>query len=224
MRGVALAFVDLFRPFLGALAWVGAVVALAVVLGLAFRLGGELLRIAVLVAVAVAVGFAALAGIGALLGLVPGAFWESVRSVAGAVVAVVLGAFVLATVGRLFLDQLRSGAHAGSGRTGVVMGAVAVGSTLALLMLVGNLFAVYDLYPDSIATWARATVLSDAPKFDAAMTLVVVGLCGIGVLRNLSRMRPEPDPLTFRRSLVYTVMGMITAGAIAALDKATSDD
>jgi hypothetical protein len=220
---LVLPFVGLFKPFLGALAWAGALLALAAVLGGVYLFGAKWARTAAVVTAWVAVAVGVLTGLGWLFGLVPTQFWHSAGAVIGWIFMALVAWFVLATVGQLVLDQLTSSKHAGSGRLGVVMGAIAIGSTLAMLMLVGNIYDVYDLYPSTVAGWARETVLSDAPKFDSAMALVVISLCAIGVLRNLSQMRPEPDLLEFRRSLIYTVMGMITAGAISALDKATSD-
>ncbi|MEU7789361.1 hypothetical protein [Amycolatopsis sp. NPDC049159] len=91
------------------------------------------------VALAWVVGaIAVFGGLGLLLGLVPQGFWDALGAVVVVVVQVVLALLAVATVGQLFVDQLRSTAIAGSGRKGVVMGAIAVGSALAVLMLIGN--------------------------------------------------------------------------------------
>jgi len=169
----------------------------------------------------IAVVMAVITGIALLVGLVPESVGPVVASVFRVVVSTLVVALVLATVGQLFVDQLRSTMLAGSDRLGVLMGAIAVGSTLALLMLVGNVYGVYDLYPDAVAQWAQTSVRSNDPRFDATVTLAVVALCAFGVLRNLGRMRPSPDRAMLGRSLIYTIMGVIAAGAIAAVEKGT---
>jgi hypothetical protein len=221
--GLVKPFVGLFEPVMGSWAWAGALGTVVLLLGGFYLFGSEGIRTAVAVAFWFAVLVAFLVGFGWLIGLVPAVFWTTAGAVAAWVFLVLVVLLALVTVGALVIDQLLSSKHAGSGRIGVVMGAIAIGSTLAMLMLVGNLHDVYDLYPQAIENWARAMVLSNDPKFDASMTLVVISLCAAGVLSNLFRMRPEPDLFEFRRSLVYTIMGMVTAGAIAALGKATSD-
>ncbi|MCG8927778.1 hypothetical protein [Lentzea sp. CC55] len=216
-------FVGLFEFLLGGFAWVGAALVVAVVLGTAYEARARWVK-----GVSPALGCAAvlvgvIAGGRWLIGLVPGEFWEEGASIGALVLGWLLAVVVCRVVGRLFLDQIRSGAHAGSGRRGVVMGAIAVGSTLAVLMLVGNVHGTYALYPADVESWARAVLLSDAPKLDATVTLLVIGLCVLGVLRNLGRMRDEPSTAEFRRSLVFTVVGVYLAGGVAGLDKETSD-
>lgn len=215
-----------FEPVFGGWAWLPAVLLLALILGLAFRFGPEWLKVTVGVLVFVLVFIAVVgvvfAGIELLVGLVPSSFWGAAGSVLGLVVGILVVGLILATVGQLFLDQLRSTMLAGSNVLGVVMGAIAVGSTLALLMLVGNVYGTYDLYPDSIAHWAQTSVRSnDEPQFDATVTLAVVALSTLGILRNLIRMRPSPDMAVFRSSLIYFIMGVIAAGMIAAVGKET---
>lgn len=211
-----------FALFMGDWAWAGLLTAFLVVLAIA--VSAEWLKSAALVVGALALVIGVLAGLSWLISLVPESFWTAVKSIAGTVLGWLLVAFVLAVVGQLFFDQLRSSKHAGSGQRGVVMGAIAVGSTLAILMLIGNVHDAYDLYPSVISNWARGAVFSGSPKLDAVVTLVVIGLCAVGVLRNLVRMRPEPDSEEFSKSLVYTIMGGIAALCVAALDKVTSND
>ncbi|MDI5975891.1 hypothetical protein [Amycolatopsis magusensis] len=223
LREVVTPIVGLFAPALGSWAWAGALAATATVLGLAITLGPRWMHATAKVAAWIALALAVLIGLGALLSLVPASFWATLGSIFGTIFSWLLLILAIATTGQLFLDQLASGVHAGSGRLGVTMGAIAIGSTLAVLMLVGNIYGAYDFYPAPVAEWAHNTVLSKEPKFDATVTLAVVSLCTIGVLSNLGRMRQEPDLTKYRRSLIYTIMGMITAVVIAAIDKATDD-
>jgi hypothetical protein len=216
-------FVGLFEFLLGGFAWIGAALVVLVVLGTAYEARARWAKGVALVLGVAAVLVGVVVGVRWLIGLVPEGFWREGASIGALVFGWLFAAGVCAGVGRLFLDQIRSGAHAGSGRRGVVMGAIAVGSTLAVLMLVGNVHGAYALYPDHVEAWARAVLLSDAPKLDATVTLLVIGLCVLGLLRNLGRMRDEPSTEEFRRSLIFTIIGVYVAGGIAALDKETSD-
>jgi hypothetical protein len=155
-------------------------------------------------------------GLGLLLELIPESFWATVAKVVG----LLLVGLAVATVGQLFVDQLRSTVIAGSGRRGVVMGAIAVGSAVALLMLIGNILDAYSWYPDAMATWLHVHLQSDgAPSLDTSVALVVVSLSALGVISNLARLKPEPDLAEFRRSIVYAILGGIAAVSIAAVAK-----
>jgi hypothetical protein len=157
-----------------------------------------------------------LGGLGLLLGLIPESFWATL----GQVVGLLLVGLAVATVGQLFVDQLRSTVIAGSGRRGVIMGAIAVGSALAMLMLIGNILDAYSWYPDAMAAWLDFHLQSDgAPNLDTSIALVVVSLSALGVISNLGRLKPEPDLAEFRRSIVYAIVGGIAAIAIAAVAK-----
>lgn len=165
---------------------------------------------------------AALIGLVLLAGLVPESFWVEARRVVGVVIQVLLVSLAIATVGQLFVDQLRSTMIAGGDRNGVVMGAIAVGSALAMLMLIGNILNAYAWYPDVMANWLRLHLQSNgAPNLDTVVALVVVSLSAIGVLRSLGRMRPAPDMADFRRSLIYAIFGTLFTVAIASVAKQT---
>ncbi|WIX92121.1 hypothetical protein [Amycolatopsis sp. DG1A-15b] len=155
-------------------------------------------------------------GLGLLLRLIPESFWATVATVVG----LLLVGLAVATVGQLFVDQLRSTVIAGSGRRGVVMGAIAVGSALAMLMLIGNILDAYSWYPDAMAAWLHVHLQNDgAPNLDISIALVVVSLSALGVISNLGRLKPEPDLAEFRRSIVYAIVGGIAAMAIASVAK-----
>ncbi|WP_439656025.1 hypothetical protein ACSHWB_26720 [Lentzea sp. HUAS TT2] len=211
--------IGLFGPLLGVWAWIGVLVVVVAVLWVAYEARARWARRSARPLVLVAL----VMGVVWLISETPAWFWRAAASIGGAVLGWLFAAFVCSMVGKLFLDQIRSGAHAGSGRRGVVMGAIAVGTTLAVLMLVGNVYGAYALYPSSVSDWVRATLLSDAPKLDATVSTVVIGLCVVGVLRNLGVMRPEPSLAEFRPSLLFTIIGVVAAGGVAALDKDTSD-
>lgn len=98
------------------------------------------------------------------------------------------------------------------------MGAIAVGSAFAMLMLIGNVFGAYSWYPDVIAAWLHDHLQSNsAPNLDISIALLVVGLSAIGVIRNLGRLKPAPDLAEFKRSLIYAIMGVIAATVIGSV-------
>lgn len=207
-----------FGAMFGSWAWLAATIAFALVVALAIRFGNDFFRVAGVVA-----GILGLfAGAVHLLSLVPESVWQDILNVAVTVFLWLLWLFVVATVGQLFVDQLRGTMLAGSDARGVVLGAIAVGSALALLMLTGNAYGAYDFYPDVVATWAANAVQANtAPQFDAAVALFVIGLSVLGVLSNLFRMRPAPEKRHLRQSLIYTIVGTVMGGFLAAVARAT---
>ncbi|WP_410600802.1 hypothetical protein [Amycolatopsis sp. lyj-90] len=155
-------------------------------------------------------------GLGLLFGLIPQSFWVMV----GKVLSLLLVGLAVATVGQLFVDQLQGTMIAGSGRRGVVMGALAVGSALAMLMLIGNILDAYSWYPDAMAAWLRVHLQNDGvPNLDISIALLIVSLSALGVISNLARLKPEPDLAKFKRSIIYAIVGGIAALAIASIAK-----
>ncbi|WET81089.1 hypothetical protein P3102_07645 [Amycolatopsis sp. QT-25] len=169
----------------------------------------------------IALGFVAgvvvvFGGLGLLLGLIPESFWVTV----GKVVGLLLVGLAVATVGQLFVDQIQGTMIAGSGRRGVIMGAIAVGSALAMLMLIGNILDAYSWYPDAMAAWLHDHLQNDGvPNLDISVALVIVSLSALGVISNLARLKPEPDLAKFRRSIIYAIAGGIAAIVVAAVAK-----
>jgi hypothetical protein len=205
----------------GEIGWLALAGIVGVLIWLTVRFGVAFLR-----GFGIAVGLIALfvgiiIGGGYLLRMVPDTFWVTVLTVVTLVVLWLFWLLLLATLGQLFLDQLRGAVRAGSGQQGAIMGALSVGSALALLMLLGNAYSAYDFYPDSVAAWAVDTVLgANAPQFDAAIALVVIGFSGLAVLTSLVHLRPAPIARTLGHSLIYTLIG----GVIATVMSASSRD
>ncbi|WP_143229843.1 hypothetical protein [Actinophytocola xanthii] len=188
---------------------------------LTVRFGTAFLRFAAVAAGSIALFVGIVIGSAYLLGMVPPTFWEIALTIVTVVALWLFWLFLLATVGQLFLDQLRGTVQAGSGQRGIIMGAISVGSALALLMLLGNAYNAYDFYPCSVAEWAGSTVQgANAPQFDAAVALVVIGFSGLAVLTSLVRLRPPPTVKALGRSLIYTIIG----GVITTLMSASSRD
>jgi hypothetical protein len=226
-RAVAGFFRSLVTPVLdfvvfvtsGEVGWVVLIILVGLFIWLTVRFGAGFLKGFGFVVGMIALFGGITVGAGYLLRMIPSTFWETVLT---AVVVVLLWLFwllLLATVGQLFLDQLRGTVQAGSGRRGVIMGAISVGSALALLMLLGNAYGMYDYYPPDVAVWADATVLgvgANAPQFDAAIALVVIGFSALAVLTGLARLRLEPTRRALGQSLVYTFVGGVIAMMMSA--------
>jgi hypothetical protein len=136
------------------------------------------------------------------------------------VVLWLLWLLLLATIGQLFLDQLRGTVRAGSGQRGVIMGAISVGSVLALLMLLGNAYGAYDFYPDDVAAWADTTVRGvNAPQFDAPIALVLIGFSGLAVVTSLVHLRLAPTARAVGQSLIYAIIGGVIAASMSAASR-----
>lgn len=125
--------------------------------------------------------------------------------------------FVLGIIGKLFVCQVRDSMLAGSGRLGVIMGAIAIGSTLAVFLLVGNVYGVYDLLPSGFSEFATRYIYQERPSFDALVVLLIIGLCVVSLLRNLVRMRSGATPDQFRESLIYSLFGPVVSLALAVI-------
>jgi hypothetical protein len=204
----------------GALGWLSLTALIAMFVWLTVRFGVPFLR-----GLGIALGLIALCvgviiGAGYLLRMVPSTFWETVLAIFTVVVLWLLWLLLLTTIGQLFLDQLRGTFRAGSGQRGVIMGAISVGSALALLMLLGNAYGAYDFYPDKVAAWAGATVRgANAPQFDAAIALVLIGFSGLAVLTSLVHLRSAPPVRAVGQSLIYAIIGGVIAASMSAASR-----
>jgi hypothetical protein len=227
---------DVLRGMLGALWWVGAVL-LVVLLAVAIakvghRLVEALRRAAQLLAV-----LAVAAGVGYLfylLGRVIAPFVVAFLNMLVRVILfikhilgfVVLGAAVLvaiATVGQLLLDQVKGAFNAGNRRLGIIIGAIAIGTSVAILLLISNTYDVDAWLPyqatDFVATYLRHTT----PVLDALITLGILSLSVIGVWRNVPSLAEEPTVEEFGKSLVYSIVGVVVGGALVAVATQTEE-
>jgi hypothetical protein len=162
--------------------------------------------------------------IGVVRGVLPVLFLllaPVIRVVEHYLAMVVIGVAVLAgiaTLGQLLVDQVRSSLLAGRGDLGTLMGAIGVGTAVAALLLESDGFGNYGLLPPPVAGWARTWLLgAGPPTLDAAVALLVIVLCLVGLAGNVRAMRTPPDFEEFRTSLIYTLIGLLAAGGLAAL-------
>lgn len=240
LRDAALVIIDaiyrFFESFLGDLWWIGALVLLFGLVFIVLKFWSSFVD-ALKGAFGCVVGLAIFAGVIYLLVLlwrVIGdvilailSFLARVLAFLGRILSVVaLGLVVLiaiATVGQLLLDQLKGALSAGNRRRGVIIGAIAIGSSIAILLLVSNIYDTDFLLPATIARFCLDFLHQQAPTLDALICLAIVGLSVIGVIRNLPRLRTEPSLDEFGKSLVYTAAGVLVAGALAAIGAQTED-
>lgn len=130
----------------------------------------------------------------------------------------------VAMIGQLLLDQIRSALAAGRGRRGVVIGALAIGTSIAILLLVSNIYGVAGWLPSSVAAIAGHYLYQPAPLLDAIIAFCIVSLGVTGVWRNMPALGEEPTLRDFNESLVYSFVGTIFAGGFAALGGAQAED
>ncbi len=128
--------------------------------------------------------------------------------------------FVVYGLGSLLLDQFRGAWKAGNGIFGVMLGSLAVGTSLALILLQTNLYNIYNLFPPIFRDFATMYLhQSSPPLFDTIIALLVLGVSLIGVLRNLPQLQKGPDLGEFQSTMVWSVIGVGVSVAVIAVAK-----
>jgi uncharacterized membrane protein len=120
-------------------------------------------------------------------------------------------------VGQLLLDQFKGALHAGKGRFGIIIGAIAIGTSAAILLLVGDVYGFNAWFPAAMSVFVADHLHQAAPILDAVIALLIVSLSVVGVLRNLPRLGDEPSAEEFGKSMVYAVVGVLVSGALIAI-------
>jgi hypothetical protein len=131
-----------------------------------------------------------------------------------AAVAIVLA---VATIGQLLLDQIHGALSAGRRRGGVIIGAMAVGVSIAILLFVSNLYGATSWLPAAVMEVADQYLHQPAPLLDGLIALVMVGLSVVGIWRNVRVLGVEPSSREFGQSLVYAAVGVFVTGALVAV-------
>jgi hypothetical protein len=129
-------------------------------------------------------------------------------------IAIVLA---VATIGQLLLDQIHGALSAGRRRRGVIIGTIAIGTSIAILMFVSNLYGIGTWLPASVSEFAGRYLHQPAPMLDVLIALGIVSLSIVGIWRNVPALGEEPTMQEFGRSLVYTIAGVFVAGALVAI-------
>jgi uncharacterized protein YraI len=120
----------------------------------------------------------------------------------------------VATIGQLFLDQIQGALSAGRRRRGVIIGAIAIGSSIAILLFVSNIYGVCTWLPSPVTDFAAKYLHQPAPLLDALIAIGIVSLSVVGIWRNVPALGEEPTMQEFGKSLVYSVLGVVLAGAL----------
>jgi hypothetical protein len=217
---------------LGGYWWVVAILVLAALFVIVAKHGREAVDI-LKVALVILVGAAVTVGVVFLLRwlwrfIEPVLMWiaNAIRFLFHLIVIAFLGVCVLlaiATVGQLLLDQFRGALTAGKRRIGILIGSMAIGTSLAILLVVSNSYGVNGAFPFQVAGVVAGYVHHTAPLLDALITLTLVALSVVSVLRNVAVLGDEPRFEEFARSLVYAFVGVFVAGAITAVAAGTED-
>jgi hypothetical protein len=123
----------------------------------------------------------------------------------------------ISTIGQLFLDQFKGATIAGNRRLGVMLGAIAIGTTLGILLLVSNIYGTNEILPTLVSRFSDIYFYQPAPTIDALIALAIIGLSTGSVLYNIPELRREPTLDEFGKSLVYQAAGVFVAGALVAV-------
>src|SRR5205807_1534789 len=70
------------------------------------------------------------------------------------IVAYLSAAFVVYGLGALLVDQFRGALKAGSERLGTIFGSLAIGTSIALILVQTNLYNIYHLFPPVFSDFA----------------------------------------------------------------------
>jgi hypothetical protein len=135
-------------------------------------------------------------------------------------VAIVLA---VATIGQLLLDQIHGALSAGRRRRGVIIGAIAIGTSIAILLFVSNVYGIGTWLPASASEFAGRYLHQPAPLLDVLIALGIVALSIVGVWRNVPALGKEPTMQEFGKSLVYSIAGVFFAGALVAIAGETEE-
>jgi hypothetical protein len=123
----------------------------------------------------------------------------------------------LAAIGQLLVDQIRGALSAGRRGRGVVIGALAIGSSIAILLLVSNVHDVNVGLPAFVMMFASEYLHQPSPMLDALIAFGITALSVVGIWRNMPALGEEPTTDEFRTGLVLAVVGVVAQGGIAAL-------
>jgi len=154
-------------------------------------------------------------------------FFDSLFALLGRIFAVVFRFLVYALIGyliggilfglgALLLDQFRGAWNSGSGRRGVILGSLAIGISIALILVESDLYGAVTYFPPAVAAFISANLHEGSPIFDLLIALVVVIISTLGLLRNLRKLRDEPKLEEFQTGVTMTLIALPLAGAAIA--------
>lgn len=191
-----------------ALFWIALSIGIAV--GAIFLLGWLIRVLAPLWAFLAQVFAAILHFLGGLLQFL-GMVFQFLFRVFSVLVVVFLVGYVIWGVGSWVADLFNGAWHAGNGRRGVTIGALAIGTALALILLETNLIHsdFFPFFPTQAASFIGQHLHEVSPLFDLIVALLVIGVSILGILRNLGQLQPEPTWGEFHTSIFMAGLGII---------------
>jgi len=236
IRWIGVALYELLYLLLGSLWWLVPLAAALLILGLVLRNSRnwiDALKIAGAVLVTVSGLFVVLYVLRWLWRLV-GPWITAVLLFLGKIVVfigawalrLVAGLFllvVLAAIGQLLVDQIRSALSAGRGRRGITLGAISIGSSIAILMFVSNFYGVTEWAPAWVAAFAVKYLHQPAPLLDALIALGIVAASIVGVWRRIRVLGTEPTKGEYRQAIVYSVVGILANIGLGAIGTQTEE-
>ncbi|HET8852615.1 MAG TPA: hypothetical protein VFN02_08810 [Ktedonobacteraceae bacterium] len=102
-------------------------------------------------------------------------------------------------------------------RRGIIMGALAIGTSLALLLLESNLYDLALRFPATLADFIAGNLHQVNPIFDAVIALLVVGVSIIGILRNLPKLQREPRVKDLQLAMATTAPLIVVGVVLIAI-------
>jgi hypothetical protein len=220
---------------LGDLWWIGAAVIVLLLIFLVASVGAATGSLAFTRTIKTAAVLAVAASAAYLLRLMwrfVGPFVLSIAGVLRSILAVLFRALLVvtvglaailavATIGQLLIDQFRSALNAGSRRFGVIIGAMAIGTSLAILLLVSDVYGLVSWLPDGVSVFVTGYIHQPVPHLGALITLLILSISIASVVRNVYNLTTEPTSEQFGKSLVYSVIGIFLTGALVAVGTET---
>lgn len=132
-------------------------------------------------------------------------------------------AYLIYGLGSFLLDQFRAGWNSGNGRRGVIIGSLAVGTAVSLILVESNLFNVVSYFPPDYVNFIATNLHHSNPIVDVLTAILIVAISVIGILRNLPRLLKEPGVGQFQTAMVMVGVGLIVGAGLILAASATGD-
>lgn len=131
-------------------------------------------------------------------------------------VALIVG-WIVYGLGAFLLDQVKGGWNSGNGRRGVILGSLAIGTAVSLILMETNLYGAVSYFPGAVANLILTNLHQSTPIVDVLFAFLVLAISILGLLRNVPRLLQEPGLAQFRTALVMCGVGLIVGVVFVAL-------
>ncbi len=119
--------------------------------------------------------------------------------------------------GALIIDQIKGAWDAGSEKRGVMLGALSIGTSIAIVLLASNLGNNAQFFPADLPRFVADNIHQASPIFNVLITLLVIAVSIVGVLRNLPKLHPGPGLGRFKVQLAILAPLVVLLGVLALL-------